>query len=146
MSQTQRQSLLAVLSKSAYEDIHNSWQLLGINPGYHCLKEPEIGMVMVKGKAGGNGQPFNLGEMTVTRTVVQLDTQQLGFGYTAGRDKEKSKLVAIIDACFQLPEYISLIEKKLINPLSEKLKHKHQQLDENVEATKVNFFTMVRGQ
>lgn len=147
---TQRQSLLSVLSKSDYEDISAYWQPLGINPDYYCLKKPETGMVMVRARAGGDGQKFNMGEMTVTRTVVQLNNhqqgKQLGFGYTAGRHPQKSELIAVIDACYQDAQYAQRIQEAVIDPLGEKLLAKEQQHQQQVDSTKVNFFTMVRGE
>lgn len=103
-------------------------------------------MVMVKAKIGGEGAAFNMGEMTATRTVIQLDSGEMGYGYTAGRDKDKAITIAVIDACYQNPLWTSLIETKLLQPLrvikaEECAKHR-----EKVDSTKVNFFTMVRGE
>lgn len=153
-----RQLLLSVLSKSAFNDIDNFWQTLSITPSYTLLKTPEVGMTMVRAKTGGAGQEFNMGEMTVTRTVIRLDSIEscsesektqagiIGFGYTAGRETKKSELIAVIDACFQLSAYAELIEEKILQPLSEQLQEKETLQSEKVDSTKVNFFTMVRGE
>ena len=47
-------------------------EMLPDMPSYAPLRAPEIGGVMVQGRMGGTGQPFNLGEMTVTRASVQI--------------------------------------------------------------------------
>ena len=166
-----RQQLLSVLSKSSFDDINRFWQSLSIVPSYSLLKAPEVGMTMVRAKTGGTGQAFNMGEMTVTRTVIRLDVSEghlkessseekgveekcveekrtdiIGFGYTAGRDTKKSELIAVVDAYFQLPEYTDLIEEKILQPLLDKQRHQEESEAKKVDATKVNFFTMVRGE
>lgn len=143
---TKRQYLLSVLAKSTLKNIQDCWAQLKLSPKYTFLKAPEIGMAMIRAKAGGAGQPFNMGEMTVTRSVIQLNTQQMGYGYIAGRDKEKSTLVAIIDACFQVEQWAMLIDEKLLRPLDQLLQHQHVEQQEKVNQTKVDFFTMVRGE
>ena len=141
-----RQYLLSILSKSTLADIKAKWEALSIAPTYYFLKKPEIGMAMVKAKAGGTGQPFNMGEMTVTRCVIKLDSHEIGYGYTAGRDKMKSELIALIDACFQITHWTHAISEQLIQPLATIIEEKNAQQRHKVEATKVNFYTMVRGE
>lgn len=171
-----RQQLLSVLSKSSFDDINRFWQSLSIVPSYSLLKAPEVGMTMVRAKTGGTGQAFNMGEMTVTRTVIRLNVNEsgseekgveeerveeerieeecaeekytdiIGFGYTAGRDTKKSELIAVVDAYFQLPDYTDLIEEKILQPLLDKQRHQEESEAKKVDATKVNFFTMVRGE
>src|SRR5690606_12425636 len=68
---------------------------------HHFIRPAEIGMVMVRGRAGGNGAAFNLGEMTVTRCVVQLPDGRHGHGYVAGRSKSHAELAALADAHLQ---------------------------------------------
>lgn len=141
----QRQQLLSVLSRSSLKSIQEHWSQLSIKPEYQQLKAPESGMVMVKAKAGGTGQDFNMGEMTVTRTVIQLNSGEVGYGYTQGRDKQKSKLIALIDACHQLAEYTEKITHHLMQPLEAKLDENYQKVQEKTNSSKVDFFTMVRG-
>jgi phosphonate C-P lyase system protein PhnG len=65
------------------------------------LREPENGLVMVRGRIGGDGAPFNLGEATVSRAAVRLSTGEVGFGYTLGRDRHKAQMIALCDALIQ---------------------------------------------
>jgi len=146
-----RQQLLSVLSVSELSAIQSYWQALSISPRYSLLKAPEVGMTMVRAKTGGTGQAFNMGEMTVTRTVIRLNdinaqNDVIGFGYTAGRNTQKSELIAVIDACFQLSEYAASITKLLLQPLQQLRQQQKNQQTAQVSATKVNFFTMVRGE
>lgn len=47
---------------------------------YHVIRAPEIGMTLVRGRMGGEGAAFNVGEMSVTRCVVRLDLN-VGAGF-----------------------------------------------------------------
>ncbi|WP_164159261.1 phosphonate C-P lyase system protein PhnG, partial [Stenotrophomonas maltophilia] len=70
-------------------------------PAIRTLRAPEIGLVMVRGRIGGDGAPFNLGEATVTRAAVALPSGEVGFGHVLGRDGEKARLAALADALWQ---------------------------------------------
>jgi alpha-D-ribose 1-methylphosphonate 5-triphosphate synthase subunit PhnG len=143
--QNDRKKLLSVLAKSSKNHIVDQWKSLNISTDYKFLKKPEIGMVMVRARAAGHGENFNMGEMTVTRCVVQLDSNEIGYGYTAGREKEKSKLIAIIDALFQKEAFRDVISSNILQPLIvlQEKKETHNKI--KTDTSKVNFFTMVRG-
>ena len=55
----------------------------------HWLRRPETGLMMVEARAGGNGERFNLGEMTVTRCALRLSNapvhRHVGIAYIVGR-------------------------------------------------------------
>ncbi len=71
-----RQRWMSVLAKASPADLEARWRSLGEALSWACLRRPETGMVMVRGRAGGTGQRFNLGEMTVTRCAVALEAAQ----------------------------------------------------------------------
>ncbi len=75
-----------------------------ILPDYTVLRGPESGLVMVRGRAGGGGAPFNLGEMTVTRCTVRTESGLVGHAYIAGRDERRAELAALADALMQDPD------------------------------------------
>ena len=56
---------------------------------------------MLRGRAGGDGAPFNVGEATVTRAIVELPSGERGYGHILGRDAERARLAAILDALWQ---------------------------------------------
>ena len=56
---------------------------------------------MLRGRAGGDGALFNLGEATVARAAVKLDTGERGFGHCLGRDVEQARRIAVLDALWQ---------------------------------------------
>ncbi|MGH1440411.1 MAG: phosphonate C-P lyase system protein PhnG [Cellvibrionaceae bacterium] len=141
-----RQDSLSVLAKSTLENINKYWNEVNISPDFIFLKKPEVGMVMVRAQTSGETQQFNMGEMTVTRCVVRLESEEMGYGYVSGRNKEKSTLVALIDACSQVPSLKDVVQKKVIDPLSELQIAVEKKQEEKIKPSKVNFFTMVRGE
>lgn len=150
-SLTQRQIWISTLAKASLRDLERQVSLLGELPSYDFLRSPEIGLAMVRGRAGGTGQPFSLGEMTLTRCVVRLQTQAeeaaiAGFGYVAGRSQRHAELAAICDALLQHPNWHDQVQSTIIEPLWIVAQQQQEQQERQVEATRVNFFTMVRGQ
>lgn len=114
-------------------------------PSYRFLRPPEIGLAMVRGRAEGTGRPFNLGEMTLTRCVVQLD-ELTGFGYVAGRSKRHAELAALCDGLLQHPDWHDRVQQQVIAPLQAAAETRQAAESAEVESTRVNFFTMLRGE
>jgi alpha-D-ribose 1-methylphosphonate 5-triphosphate synthase subunit PhnG len=108
------------------------------------LRRPEKGLAMLRGRIGGEGAPFNLGEATVTRAAVQLSDGTQGFAYHLGRDAKKARIAAILDALWQREESRAALQEALI-PIAERLSDEARQAAERTAATRVNFFTMTRG-
>ena len=101
---------------------------------------------MVKGRIGGDGAPFNLGEATVTRATIKLETGETGFGYVLGRDLSKARLIALCDALSQRTDYCDIIEREVLVPIRVRLNAAREIKAQQVAATKVEFFTLVRGE
>ena len=146
-----RRQWLAILAKARVEELETAWQALADKPQYRTLRRAETGLVMVRGRVGGTGQPFNLGEMTMTRAAVQLldaagQVSRTGFGHVAGRDKRRAELVALFDAVLQDPEWHDDIAERLIEPLATRQQAAKAAQAATVAASKVDFFTMVRGE
>lgn len=148
---TPRQEWMAILAKAPLSEIEQQIKTCEGLPDYRYLRSPEIGLVMVRGRMGGNGDPFNLGEMTVTRCVVQIEAENsgdsiAGFGYVGGRSQRHAELAAFCDALLQHLSWRDRIYTKVIQPLKQADREKREQQSRQVEATRVNFFTMVRGE
>lgn len=109
------------------------------------LRPPEIGSVMVRGRAGGTGAPFNLGEMTVTRCALKLACGTVGHGHVQGRRKEDAKAAAIVDALMQT-DRASATEAAILLPLRSEEETRRETRAAKAAATKVDFFTMARGE
>src|SRR5882757_6920759 len=114
--QAQRQSVMAVLAHSDAADIAGHLAAIAL-PAHENLREPENGLVMVRGRIGGDGAAFNLGEATISRAAVRLSTGEVGFGYTLGRDGRKARMIALCDAMVQSEAFAGEVETKVIAPL-----------------------------
>lgn len=137
---------MSVLAKSAADDLEQIWANLPVKPRFSHLRRPETGLIMVRGRTGGVGRKFNLGEMTVTRCVVALESGLIGYGYTAGRDHRRAELAAVFDALLQDPEQWETLKLRLLEPLKRNLARERIKKSRQSAATKVDFFTMVRGE
>lgn len=116
------------------------WAELAFRP----LRSPETGLVMLRGRIGGDGAPFNLGEATMSRAVVELDTGERGFGQVLGRDMRKAQFGALLDALFQRePESV---ERHVLAPIRARVAREAAQRQAETAATRVDFFTLVRGE
>jgi len=110
------------------------------------VRQPEVGMVMMRGRMGGDGAPFNIGEATVTRAVVRLETGEIGYSYLLGRSKQRARMAAILDAIAQSSEErMAKLEDGFVAPVAKRAEAARQSQRAETEATRVNFFTMVRG-
>jgi alpha-D-ribose 1-methylphosphonate 5-triphosphate synthase subunit PhnG len=115
-------------------------------PAHQNLREPENGLVMVRGRIGGDGAAFNLGEATISRAAVRLATGEVGFGYTLGRDTQKAQMIALCDALVQSNEFVDAVETSVLAPLRAALIAERNRRAEETAATRVDFYTMVRGE
>ncbi|HJS87690.1 MAG TPA: phosphonate C-P lyase system protein PhnG, partial [Acetobacteraceae bacterium] len=93
---TQRRGWMAVLARADAESIAAGLARIADAPSWTVLRGPESGLVMVRGRAGGGGAPFNLGEMPVTRCTVRLATGEVGHAYVAGREPRRAELAAAV--------------------------------------------------
>lgn len=143
--QDQRQGWMSLLAKAPAEDLRALWQKADRSDGYSYLRPPEIGAAMVRGRTGGTGAPFNLGEMTITRCSLRLEDGTVGHAYVQGRDKEKARIAALIDALMQT-DAANRLNDTVLKPLAEGLTRRTTQRAAKAAATKVEFFTMARGE
>ena len=111
-------------------------------PTHVRLRGPDTGLVMVCGRQGGDGRPFNLGEMTVTRCSVTLDGGLIGHAYVAGRDAGQAELAAVLDAALQDPARRPELLARVIQPLAKVQAERAAQDAARAAATRVEFFTM----
>jgi alpha-D-ribose 1-methylphosphonate 5-triphosphate synthase subunit PhnG len=143
--QAQRQAAMAVLAHSDAAEIADRLGAVAVPP-YENLREGENGLVMVRGRIGGDGAPFNLGEATISRAAVRLATGEVGFGYTLGRDRDKARMIALCDALVQSNEFSEAVEANVLAPLRAAVSARRNQKAAETAATRVDFYTMVRGE
>ncbi|WP_300164416.1 phosphonate C-P lyase system protein PhnG [Bradyrhizobium sp.] len=140
-----RRKAMAVLADS--DSVEIAGRLAGIAmPAHENLREPENGLVMVRGRIGGDGAPFNLGEATVSRAAVRLATGEVGFGYALGRDRKKAQMIALCDALIQASDHADAVENQVLAPLRATVLSQRKRKAAETAATRVDFYTMVRGE
>jgi len=144
MSLSPRQHWIGVLARARLCELQPHADALR-DVEYQLIRAPEIGMTLVRGRMGGNGAPFNVGEMSVTRCVVRLADGRTGYSYLAGRDKVHAELAALADAHLQGTQP-SLWLSELITSLAAAQAERRAQKEADTAATKVEFFTLVRGE
>jgi alpha-D-ribose 1-methylphosphonate 5-triphosphate synthase subunit PhnG len=139
-----RQRWIGLLARASGDDLNRHESALR-DAEYQLIRAPEIGMTLVRGRMGGTGAPFNVGEMSVTRCVVRLADGRTGFSYLAGRDKARAELAALADAHLQGPQQQHWLNE-LIEPLARTQAARRAEQDAQTAASKVEFFTLVRGE
>lgn len=141
-----RRAAMATLAVADAASVVRLVRELGPLPEAAMLRGPETGLVTVRGRIGGGGAPFNVGEATVTRASVRLPTGETGHAYALGRDHAKIRVAAILDALWQQPARRAEIEDKVLTPLRAAAAEAEARLRAETAATRVDFFTMVRGE
>ena len=144
-NQKERKAWLSLMAKSPDGALTALLAQDTKTPDFEWLRRPEIGSVMVRGRTGGTGAPFNLGEMTVTRCSLKLASGEVGHGYVQGRRKEDAEKAALIDAMMQTDQAAEL-QAKVLSPLSKSLADVREQRARKAADTKVDFFTIARGE
>lgn len=143
--QQSRQQWMAVLAKALWSNLEEMWKDIPFSSAYTLLRKPETGLVMVEGRTGGSGAPFNLGETTVTRCSVGLKSGEVGHAYILGRNVQHAETAAICDALMQSERHDE-IARKVIDPLKRLASAAVAKQSAKVATTKVDFFTVVRGE
>jgi alpha-D-ribose 1-methylphosphonate 5-triphosphate synthase subunit PhnG len=143
--QDERRHWMSVLARARLNELEAAWEERDDRPAFTWVRRPETGMSMVRGRAGGTGGPFNLGEMTVTRCALRLDDEILGVAYVRGRDHRQCELAAMFDAMMQDPERRDDVEARVIRPLERAQDDARQETKRKTAATRVEFFTMATG-
>lgn len=141
-AQPARKSWMATLAKASPARLAALFPDL---PPHHVLRQPEIGAVMVRGRVGGTGAAFNLGEMTVTRASVRLESGEVGHAWIQGRDKLHALRAAAVDALMQTGA-APVLTAQVLHPLQAEAQATRAARAAKAAATKVDFFTMVRGE
>ena len=134
-----RKRWMAVLARADADELGKR---LGALPSYRVLRGPEAGLVMVRGRAGGGGAPFNLGEMTATRCTVRTETGFVGHAYIAGRNERQAELAALADALLQDPLRQASLLEQVIEPLAAMQQARRDAVAAKAAATQVQFFAM----
>lgn len=145
-TQSERQSWMSVLARTDFLHLKKLWEPLNLSPDHQVIRAPETGLVQVQSRMGSTGNPFNMGDMTVTRSVIKLAEGEMGYSYVKGRNKEHAHLAALIDALMQTPAYGAALQRQIIEPLITTMEEHVHARRQQIATSKVEFFTMVRGE
>ncbi len=91
---------------------------------------------------------FSLGEMTVPRCALALNARPeiVGHAYVQGRSSEKAEAAALADAMLQTEDLAEAVRVAVLAPLEQEEQERRARLRRKAGASKVDFFTMVRGE
>jgi len=141
-----RRSAMAVLALAQVDEIERGLQAMDEPIDFVDVRMPESGLVMLRGRIGGDGAPFNLGEATVTRAAVRIASGEIGVAYVLGRDQRKARLSAVCDALMQNESYRDAVEQDVLAPIRARIEAERVHQRAQTAATRVDFFTLVRGE
>lgn len=141
-----RTALMRICAYAEESELNAALEALAPLPPIEDIRHPQTGLVMLQGRIGGHGQAFNAGEATVTRAVVRVVGGATGFSHVLGRSAGHARLAAIVDALGQDKTCRPVLEEKLVRPVSQRLASARRLAAEQAAATKVDFFTLVRGE
>lgn len=142
--QKARKRVICLLAKATRQELEAELKTLEATPAHDVVRGPETGLVMVRGKIGGGGAPFNLGEATVSRATIQLASGEVGHGQILGTDGRRALLAALFDALGQDDKHASSVAA-FVARIETRVSDEDRKRAEQTAATRVDFFTMVRG-
>ena len=145
MSLTVRQERMRLLALASVERLEAGLSAIA-PPDYEVVRGPETGLVMIRGRVGNTGDAFNVGEALVTRCVVSLKGGCLGYAWMLGEDARRAELAALYDALWQQAGYAEALDRELRPALEADRARKVREEAAAVEPTRVDFFTLVRGE
>ena len=141
-----RRDALARWSSSTRAELERALADCGELPVVEDLRPPETGLVMARGRTGGTGAPFNVGDVAVSRATVRLGSGEIGFGHVLGGDREHARLCAVCDALWQLPGAHAPTLAALLEAIARRVADARGADAADAAATRVDFFTMTRGE
>lgn len=144
----ERQAWMALLAR-APQDLLETALAVHAHADVRWLRRPETGLMMVQGRAGGTGERFNLGEVTVTRCALRLVSgatgdAPVGVAYVVGRNQRQARLAAVADALLQEPARQAALELNLLEPIRLHLQNEAALRHARAQTTRVEFFTVAR--
>jgi alpha-D-ribose 1-methylphosphonate 5-triphosphate synthase subunit PhnG len=140
-----RRHWMAVLARARTEELERAFRTLQPVPEYQWLRQPEAGLIMLRGRIGGSGAKFNLGEASLTRCVLRVDSGHTGVSYVLGRDRRHAELAALFDALLQDPDRRDQLDSGVIRALEAAQVQRRDAVSRKAAATKVEFYTLARG-
>lgn len=141
-----RARIIGLCARATEEELERALAHFPQTAKHDELRPPETGLVMLRGRIGGTGNAFNIGEATVTRAVVRIEGGATGFGYVMGRSHSRARKAALVDALAQNATHRATVEAEFAAMVQRRLEEVARSRSEKAAATKVDFFTLVRGE
>ena len=141
----ERANWMSLLAKAPPAVLRDAVSSFGTLPAHTWLRRPQVGLAMVRARTGGTGAQFNLGEMSITRCALRLDSGQMGVAYVAGRDARHAEWAALFDALMQT-DAVEAVRHTVLAPIEAALAARLAETLLQAQATRVDFMTMVRGE
>lgn len=139
---------MSLLARAPFDALREATERYGAIPGFHWLRRPQTGLAMVRARTGGTGSQFNLGDMSICRCALRIDSGEMGVAYVAGRDAQHAQLAALFDALLQSgdAERVRKVTHLVLQPIERALQRERATVAAQAQSTKVDFMTMVRGE
>ncbi len=144
--QAARRDWMSVLAQADAAELNRLWEALGERVAHRPLRRPEVGLVQLRGRIGGSGAPFNLGEAPVTRCSLIVEGERIGHAYVLGRAPAHAETAALLDGLLQDPARRPRLLEAVIEPLRAARRARAEARRRDAESTRVDFFTLVRGE
>lgn len=140
-----RSQWMSLLAQSEPEELALAMQDLAPPADAAWLRPAQTGLYMLRGRIGGSGPQFNFGEITVTRCSVQVG-ERIGHAWVRGMHTRHAELAAFADALLQDPAWHTRLSTELLEPLRRSLHARRDAASRKAAASRVEFFTVVRGE
>ena len=140
-----RQHWMSVLAHCDPASLETKMVALNITAQYEVIRAAETGLVQLQGRMGATGERFFAGDATLTRAAVRLNNGTLGYSWILGRDKPHAERCALLDALLQQPSHYQTLIETLITPLEADRTSRIAARQAEINASRVDFFTLVRG-
>ncbi|GHK97336.1 phosphonate C-P lyase system protein PhnG [Escherichia coli] len=139
-----RQHWMSILAHSQPAELAARLKALNITADYEVIRAAETGGAD-SGADGWHRRTLFAGDATLTRATVRLTDGTLGYSWVLGRDKQHAERCALIDALMQQTRHFQNLSETLIAPLDADRMARIAARQAEVNASRVDFFTMVRG-
>ena len=136
-AENNRKNWMALLAQADAVDLEEAREQLDDNVCFTLKTPPETGFFMVQGKKDGSGSRFSLGEVTVSKCILEVNGAWQGAAWVMGSNLRHATLAALFDGLLQDPGYHDRIKTGLLNQLQEKEKIRDDQLNQAARASRM---------
>ncbi|MCP3418658.1 phosphonate C-P lyase system protein PhnG [Bradyrhizobium brasilense] len=139
-----REGWMTLFAKVPLAELERHWAAIA-RPKFQWIRRPEYGAAMLRGAVGRTGAVFNVGEASVTRCTVQIETGEIGIAYVLGRNKRHAALAALFDGLMQRDQLTgagAIIP--ILASLDECVRKAEREIRTETQQSKVDFFMLGR--